>query len=252
MGAVTTTRATLAAAAAAGSGLGSGARAGAVAGVENEGFSKRSNKTGSAAGGGRALPVTGGDTGLGVLNLSTSPGAGGDAGERRGAEITGRGGDSIEGGFGEARPDAPRRNRSPWDAGQTPPAAEDGIPLSSECVVISPPPSQASSQQGHRYEALSEVVRLAMTMFDKICSPGERLDITLLTVGFAGFRKLGGGAQAGMARYVARPVQGACYDNVDLFGYNVVVVFTLIHYRHNQVRGHSTGCSHSGEQEYRR
>lgn len=49
-------------------------------------------------------------------------------------------------------------------------------------------------------EALSEVVRLVMSMFDKMVSPGEKLDLTLLSVGFAGFRRLRGTAQSGMAR----------------------------------------------------
>lgn len=49
-------------------------------------------------------------------------------------------------------------------------------------------------------EALSEVVRLVVSMFDKMVSPGEELDLTLLSVGFAGFRGLGGTAQSGMAR----------------------------------------------------
>lgn len=51
-------------------------------------------------------------------------------------------------------------------------------------------------------EALSEVVRMSMAMFDKMCERGEKLDLTLLSVGFAGFRSMGGGAQAGMARCV--------------------------------------------------
>lgn len=49
-------------------------------------------------------------------------------------------------------------------------------------------------------EGLSEVVRLVMSLFDKMVSPGEKLDLTLLSVGFAGFRSLGGTAQSGMVR----------------------------------------------------
>lgn len=68
----------------------------------------------------------------------------------------------------------------------------------------SPKPSGVSGHGGSHSsaaeEALSEVVRLSMGMFDKICSSEERLDITLLSVGFAGFRSLGGSAQTGMAR----------------------------------------------------
>ncbi|CAM9856669.1 unnamed protein product [Scytosiphon promiscuus] len=40
-----------------------------------------------------------------------------------------------------------------------------------------------------------------MALFDKMVSPGDKLDFTLLSVGFAGFRGLGGGAQSGMSRY---------------------------------------------------
>ncbi|CAM9529991.1 unnamed protein product, partial [Ectocarpus sp. 12 AP-2014] len=54
--------------------------------------------------------------------------------------------------------------------------------------------------------ALSEAVRLVMALFDKMVHPEEEekgtLDLTLLTVGLAGFRGLGGGAQSGMARYL--------------------------------------------------
>ena len=49
-------------------------------------------------------------------------------------------------------------------------------------------------------EALSEVVRLAMTMFDKMCSPGEKLDVMLLSVGLGRFRSLGGVSQSGIAK----------------------------------------------------
>lgn len=66
-------------------------------------------------------------------------------------------------------------------------------------------PSLPTTRRGLRHdaagEALAEVVKLAMGMFDKICTPGERLDITLLSVGLAGFRELGGGSQTGMTRY---------------------------------------------------
>eukprot|EP00903_Cladosiphon_okamuranus_P018116 g16671.t1 len=51
-------------------------------------------------------------------------------------------------------------------------------------------------------EGLSEVVRLSMSLFDRMVSPGEKLDLTLLSVGFAGFRNLDGTAQSGMARYL--------------------------------------------------
>ncbi|CAN0430655.1 unnamed protein product, partial [Ectocarpus fasciculatus] len=54
--------------------------------------------------------------------------------------------------------------------------------------------------------ALSEAVRLVMALFDKMVYPEEeekgKLDLTLLSVGLAGFRGLGGGAQSGMARYL--------------------------------------------------
>lgn len=60
---------------------------------------------------------------------------------------------------------------------------------------------QRREQNGAAAEgALSEVVRLVMSMFDKMASPGEKLDLTLLSVGFTGFRSLGGTAQSGMAR----------------------------------------------------
>lgn len=65
------------------------------------------------------------------------------------------------------------------------------------------PAVQTQQQRDHgdaAGEALLEVIRLAMSMFDKIFSPEERLDITLLSVGFTGFRALGGSAQAGIAR----------------------------------------------------
>lgn len=52
-------------------------------------------------------------------------------------------------------------------------------------------------------EALSEVVRLSMAMFDKMSPPGEKVNLTILTVGFASFRTLRGGTQSGMARYVS-------------------------------------------------
>lgn len=56
--------------------------------------------------------------------------------------------------------------------------------------------------------ALSEAVRLVMALFDKMVHPEEeekgKLDLTLLSVGLAGFRGLGGGAQSGMARSVAQ------------------------------------------------
>lgn len=62
----------------------------------------------------------------------------------------------------------------------------------------------SAKQREHRRaaaeEALFEVVRLAMGMFDKMCSPRERLDLTLLSVGLTGFRGLGGVAQAGIAK----------------------------------------------------
>lgn len=54
---------------------------------------------------------------------------------------------------------------------------------------------------GEPEKALYEVVRLAMAMFDKMVSPRETLDLTLISVGFAGFRGLEGGAQSGMARW---------------------------------------------------
>ncbi|CBJ25858.1 conserved unknown protein [Ectocarpus siliculosus] len=57
--------------------------------------------------------------------------------------------------------------------------------------------------------ALSEAVRLVMALFDKMVHPEEEekgtLDLTLLSVGLAGFRGLGGGAQSGMARYLEAP-----------------------------------------------
>lgn len=60
---------------------------------------------------------------------------------------------------------------------------------------------QRRGQNGAAAEdALSEVVRLVISMFDKMVSPGEKLDLTLLSVGLAGFRSLGGAAQSGMAR----------------------------------------------------
>lgn len=60
---------------------------------------------------------------------------------------------------------------------------------------------QQQQQNGEAAEeALSEVVRLVMSMFDKMVYPGEKLDLTLLSVGLAGFRDLGGTAQSGMAR----------------------------------------------------
>lgn len=62
-------------------------------------------------------------------------------------------------------------------------------------------PQQRARQRDMAEEALTEVVRLSMGMFDKICPPEERLDITLLSVGFAGFRDMGGGAQTGITRY---------------------------------------------------
>lgn len=62
----------------------------------------------------------------------------------------------------------------------------------------------SAKQREHRRaaseEALHEVVRLAMGMVDKMCSPRERLDLTLLSVGLTGFRGLGGVTQAGIAR----------------------------------------------------
>ncbi|CAM9091782.1 unnamed protein product [Ectocarpus sp. 6 AP-2014] len=66
--------------------------------------------------------------------------------------------------------------------------------------------------------ALSEAVRLVMALFDKMVHPEEEekgtLDLTLLSVGLAGFRGLGGGAQSGMARYLeasqpSRPTGGS-------------------------------------------
>lgn len=169
-------------------------------GAETEGLPKRPNEVDSGAGSGGAPPVTGADTVLGVPNGSASSAGGGRAAEGHEAAKEGLGVQDIEGGFREARPGAPTRKRSPEATGRNP-AAEDGSPFSSGYSAASPthpPPSPL----GHGDEALSEVVRLAMTMFDKICSPGEKLDLTLLTVGFAGFRSLGGGAQSGMARCV--------------------------------------------------
>lgn len=67
-------------------------------------------------------------------------------------------------------------------------------------------PSEILSAKQREYrraaaeEALHEVVRLAMGMVDKICSPRERLDLTLLSVGLTGFRGLGGVTQAGISR----------------------------------------------------
>lgn len=61
---------------------------------------------------------------------------------------------------------------------------------------------QQEKNNGEAGEALSEMVRLAMVMFDNMVSPTEALDLTLLSVGLAGFRGLGGGAQSGMARWV--------------------------------------------------
>lgn len=170
-------------------------------GAETEGLPKRPNEVESGAGSGGAPPVTGVDTVLGVPNGSASSAGGGRAAEGHEAAKEGLGGQDIEGVFQEARPGAPTRKRSPEATGRSP-AAEDGSPLSSGFSAASPthpPPSPLGHGDD---EALSEVVRLAMTMFDKICSPGERLDLTLLTVGFAGFRGLGGGAQSGMARCV--------------------------------------------------
>lgn len=75
---------------------------------------------------------------------------------------------------------------------------------STEKIRAVPMPSQIamSAQQGDRAnEALSEVVRLAMVMFDKIIPAAEHMDITLLSVGLAGFRNLRGSAQTGITRY---------------------------------------------------
>lgn len=75
---------------------------------------------------------------------------------------------------------------------------------STEKMHATSTPSQIaiSAQQSDRAnEALSEVVRLAMVMFDKIIPAGEHMDITLLSVGLAGFRNLCGSAQTGIARY---------------------------------------------------
>lgn len=67
-------------------------------------------------------------------------------------------------------------------------------------MVVTPSQRLRNERQGAAEEALSEVVRLVMGMFDSMCSPGENIDMTLLSVGLAGFRSLGGGAQAGIAR----------------------------------------------------
>ncbi|CAM9772561.1 unnamed protein product [Ectocarpus sp. 12 AP-2014] len=70
--------------------------------------------------------------------------------------------------------------------------------------------TRAGQKQQHETAAaeaaLSEAVRLVMALFDKMVHPEEEekgtLDLTLLSVGLAGFRGLGGGAQSGMARYL--------------------------------------------------
>lgn len=172
-----------------------------AAAAETEGLPKITNEAGLGAGNRVVPPVTGVDTFLGVPNGLASPAEGGRAAEGHGAAKEKLRGQEIEGVFREARSGAPARKRSPGATGRSP-AAEDRGPLSSGYSAASPT-HPSPSPLGHRDEALSEVVRLAMTMFDKICSPEERLDLTLLTVGFAGFRSLGGGAQAGMVRCVA-------------------------------------------------
>lgn len=68
-------------------------------------------------------------------------------------------------------------------------------------VTLSAASEASRSQHGDRaLDALSEVVRLAMIMFDKIVPPGENMDITLLSVGLASFSPLRGSAQTGIAR----------------------------------------------------
>lgn len=174
---------------------------GAATAAETEGLPKRANEAKLGARNRGVPPVTGVDTFLGNPNDSASPAESGRAVEGHGASKEELGGQEAEGGFREARSGAPARKRSPGAMGRSP-VAEDRGPLSWGYSVASrthPSPSPL----GHGDEALSEVIRLAMTMFDKICPPGERLDLTLLTVGFARFRSLGGGAQAGMVRCVA-------------------------------------------------
>lgn len=77
----------------------------------------------------------------------------------------------------------------------------DGLPSpSTTSGSLSGTPQSREQQENSAIEALLEVVRLAMHMFDKICPPGEQLNITLLSVGFANFRNLGGSSQTGIAR----------------------------------------------------
>ncbi|CAN0054730.1 unnamed protein product, partial [Ectocarpus sp. 8 AP-2014] len=80
------------------------------------------------------------------------------------------------------------------------------------------PPQKQQPETAATEAALSEAVRLVMALFDKMVHPEEEekgtLDLTLLSVGLAGFRGLGGGAQSGMARYLeasqpSRPTGGS-------------------------------------------
>ncbi|CAB1104012.1 unnamed protein product [Ectocarpus sp. CCAP 1310/34] len=89
-------------------------------------------------------------------------------------------------------------------------AAAAAEPMGSPTTAASP--LLPLLQQKHQHEtaaaeaALSEAVRLVMALFDKMVHPEEEekgtLDLTLLSVGLAGFRGLRGGAQSGMARYL--------------------------------------------------
>lgn len=99
---------------------------------------------------------------------------------------------------------------SPVGLGASPPTTAPSVRAEHEQELEQQQQRDQQQHQQHRREknngeaeeALSEVVRLAMVMFDKMVSPTEALDLTLISVGLAGFRGLGGGAQSGMTRWV--------------------------------------------------
>lgn len=94
-------------------------------------------------------------------------------------------------------------------------AAAVAVPMGSPTTTATPLLPLLQQKQQHETAAaeaaLSEAVRLVMALFDKMVHPEEEkgtLDLTLLSVGLAGFRGLGGGAQSGMARSVTQLCMG--------------------------------------------